>query len=118
MRYTRYGKSNLALFVMGMMVAFLGSAFIFAGAHKFGIVRNGFLALYSPMLMLPLFLLTYRWCFVGAVAMWCLTIWCSLVARLEGILGLMIIPIGFLVIASLISSRIIWKSKVPNATDS
>ena len=45
------------------------------------------LAFYSVVMTLPFFIVMFRWCSIGATALWCLTLSCATFGLLSGLLG-------------------------------
>jgi hypothetical protein len=60
--------------------------------------------LYVAILALPIYLLMFRWCSVGAIAMWSVAIVCFLVALFSGLL----LRLGGGVILLLLDALICW----------
>ena len=83
---------------------------------KFGVPKTGLIAFVPLVLSFPVYLVNFRWCGVGFIAMWLTTLCSAVCAAIAGVLGLEIIPIVFLVMASLIASTVNFRSKGPTAS--
>ncbi len=114
-RRTLYTPTNGPLLALGTIPCILVSAFFLAGGFKYGFIKHGFVSLFFPVLGLPTFLITFRWPGLGSLAMWIMVCCCIAVTQFGGILGLDIIPIGFLVISSMIAS-VVYRNSRPTAT--
>jgi hypothetical protein len=110
LRRTRYTPINATLIAVGTLLCLLASAFLLAGGFKYGFSKQGFVSLFLPALGLPTFLITYQWPGIGAMAMGVMTCCCIVSAYVGGLLGLSIIPIGPLVIASIIAGLVYLNS--------
>jgi hypothetical protein len=98
------------------LICLIMSALTVAPTLKFGFPKAGLIAFVPLVLSFPVYLVNFRWCRrVGSIAMWVVTCCTSITGAMAGVLGMEIIPIAFLVIASLIASFVDLRSKSPPA---
>jgi hypothetical protein len=110
MTITRYSMKNIILLVAAGLVSLFNTFLVSMTAgfatdpvHDF---RSGAQVcfLYLAILALPIYLLMFRWCSVGAIAMWSVTIVCFLVSLFSGLL----LRLGGGVILLLLDALICW----------
>jgi predicted membrane channel-forming protein YqfA (hemolysin III family) len=85
MTHTRYSPGNVALLVIGALIGCI-SVFMSIMTAGFGadpvhdFSSFAFVAfLVLSFLLVPVYLIMFRWCSVGAIAMWCLLVGCLVV---------------------------------------
>ena len=113
MRYTLSTTENNSSLGIGALICLIISALTVAPPLKFGFPKTGLIAFVPLVLSFPVYLVNFRWCRVGSIAMWVVTCCTSITGAMAGVLGMEIIPIAFLVIASLIASFVDLRSKSP-----
>jgi hypothetical protein len=110
MTITSYSKKNIILLVAAGLVSIFGTFLVALTAgfatnpvHDF---RSGAQVcfLYVAILALPIYLLMFRWCSVGAIAMWSVTVVCFLLSLFSGLL----LRLGGGVILLLLDALICW----------
>ena len=111
LKYPHSTVENSSLLAIGALLCLIVSAFFLAAILKFGIPKTGGIAFVPLVLSFPVFLLNFRWSRVGSIAMWIITCFTSISAAMAGVLGLEIIPIALLAIASIIASSVDLRSK-------
>ncbi len=86
MTHTRYSAGNVLMLVAGVVICLINTFFTVMGS-AFGVdIFPGFRGfctaafIYIALLMLPAFLIMFRWSRIGTVAMWSVTICCLLLA--------------------------------------
>jgi DMSO/TMAO reductase YedYZ heme-binding membrane subunit len=85
MTYTQFSAGNVALLILGGIICCV-SVFFSVMTGGFGADPvNDFSSLafatylFLSLLLVPIYLLMFRWCRVGAVAMWCLFSGCAII---------------------------------------
>jgi hypothetical protein len=117
LRRTRFTPTNTPSLVFGTALCLLVSVFFLLILSKHPHINDklGLVSIYCFAFSLPTFMVTYRWPGVGSVGIGVLVCCCVVFAYLDGSLGLVIIPTGLLVIASILAS-LIYRNSSRTAT--
>src|SRR5580698_10284852 len=106
MTYTKYSATNVILLIAGDIVA-LFTSFLVCMTAGFAVdpvhdVKS--LAtvglLYMAILVMPIYLVTLRWCSIGSTAMWIVVCGCAVAA----LLGAVLLRLGGLIILLLVEA--------------